>query len=161
MGVAPLPIDFIIAPQTMEKPQAAPPENKTADCNAADELDQFRAGLERLVCERVNSHFWMSAPSIKQRDATPALLHTPARHGALARARHWVWLFLYRHPFSGGISTPAIGRFYDRDHTTVLYGIRKIDHSLKHRPDGVEAKALRAIACALAPVYGAFITGGP
>lgn len=132
------------------------------DAGAQDEArDQtrFRECVERLACEKVNSHFWMSAPGIKQRAATPALLHGTARHGALARGRHWCWFLLYRHPFSIGISTPALGAIYDRDHTTVLYGIRKVDHSVESRPGGAEAKLLRAIAAELAPNYGAFLPG--
>lgn len=125
----------------------------------AREQVRFREAVERLVCEKVNSHFWMSAPGIKQRAATPALLHSAARHGALARGRHWCWFLLYRHQFSRGISTPALAKLYDRDHTTVLYGIRKIDHGLKARPGGVEATLLRAIAAELAPNYGAFFPG--
>lgn len=151
---------------SVEISSAAPQENGAAVCagKAQDARDQvqflarFRAEIERLACEKVNSHFWMSSPGMKQRAATPALLHSPARHGALARARHWCWFLLYRHPFSAGISTPALGGLYDRDHTTVLYGIRKIDHSIKHRPDSAEAKMLRAIAGELAPNYGAFLT---
>ena len=123
---------------------------------AARSQTGFQKDVERLACEKVNARFWMSAPGMKQREATPQRIHSPARHGAIARARRWAWFFLYRHPFTKGISTPALARLYDRDHTTVLYGIKKIDYELSRRPQGVEAGIVADIARALAPDYGAF-----
>ena len=39
----------------------------------ARDQNRFCEFLEPLVCEKVNSHFWLSAPQMKQRAATPAL----------------------------------------------------------------------------------------
>lgn len=45
------------------------------------------------------------------------------REGALPNARHTVYWCLRQ----AGLSLPAIGRVMDRDHSTVLSGIRKVD----------------------------------
>ena len=179
MGAASRPDPIAKAPDALPKSEdkllagaasndnAGAPETGDKGASDADASDAerptrkgFRLEVERLACAHVNSHFWMSGPEIKQRAATPELVHSAARHGAITRARRWSWYFLYRHPFSKGISTPSIGALYGRDHTTVLYGLGQVEYILKSRPEGVEAKLLRKIARALAPRYGAFLTEG-
>lgn len=46
-----------------------------------------------------------------------------SREGTLPNARHAVYWSLRE----AGLSLPAIGRVMDRDHSTVLSGIRKVD----------------------------------
>lgn len=46
----------------------------------------------------------------------------PSRHRQMAWARHEAWSLIWA---QGRLSLPQIGRRFDRDHTTVLSGIRR------------------------------------
>jgi chromosomal replication initiation ATPase DnaA len=56
-------------------------------------------------------------------------VRSPSRVGDLVRRRqHVMWLL-----HTGGMSSPEIGRRLDRDHTTVLHGIKKHEERLKEQ----------------------------
>ena len=59
-------------------------------------------------------HFGVTLDQLRSKD----------RHAHIADARHVaMWLLRER-----GLSFPAIARILHRDHTTVMSGVRKIDH---------------------------------
>lgn len=55
------------------------------------------------------------------------------RHRHIIKARHVLWHYLYR---VMGVSSTEIGRMFgNKDHTTILHGVKKIDHYKKHETD--------------------------
>lgn len=54
------------------------------------------------------------------------------RHPSYVRARH---IAMYAARLMTPKSLPAIGLCFDRDHTTVMYGIKKIDRNINTDPD--------------------------
>jgi chromosomal replication initiator protein len=70
-------------------------------------------------------------------------LLSPRRLGSLVDARHAaVWLAR-----QAGYSLPAIGRAFDRDHTTVLHAVGRVDRLLASDPG--YAAAVARVAAAL------------
>lgn len=49
-------------------------------------------------------------------------LLSPRRFRNLVRARHEAWWLAYT---QSEASYPAIGKFFNRDHTTIMFGIRR------------------------------------
>jgi hypothetical protein len=69
-------------------------------------------------------------------------IHGDSRRKTIVHARH-VAMFLVRTTTT--LSLPRIGRSFDRDHTTVLHGVRAVENSLK-----LQEAAVRIAAAALA-----------
>lgn len=59
---------------------------------------------------------------------SPQQILSPVRTRHIVRARQFAQWRIYREV---GISLPAIGRMFDRDHTSVLHSIRRIDALMK------------------------------
>jgi len=77
---------------------------------------------------------------------------------ALSRDRHWshaaarhVAMWLVRQKTT--LSFPEIGReFGNRDHTTVMSGIRRVERALREDPDGPMASTARLLAVTIPAV---------
>jgi len=119
-------------------------------------METLRRHVELLACGEINKHRWMYGERSKQTKVTLDNIHSKERYSPVARARRWCWFFLYRHPFIRGLSSVRLGKMYKRDHTTILYGINQVDHSLKACPDAQEAHCLRTISKGIEPFFGAF-----
>ncbi len=57
------------------------------------------------------------------RDISPAMIRGPRRWASIVRARHEVAWLLRQHT---AMSYPEIGRLLDRDHSSVMHGVRCI-----------------------------------
>ena len=55
----------------------------------------------------------------------------PARYGFVVQVRHAVFLALRLR----GNSFPQVGRYLDRDHSTIIYGCRKAEAQMKVDPE--------------------------
>lgn len=77
----------------------------------------------------------------KRHHATVAEVLGPSRMRHVCLARQGVW-YAMRHHSECEWSYPAIGRLFDRDHTTVMAGVRAYERWLAtRRDDGGEALA--------------------
>ncbi len=95
------------------------------DLLPADDRTPTVEAIKRLVCDRYNIR--------------PAEMDSPRRARSVARPRQ-VAMYLAKRLTS--LSLPDIGRQFDRDHSTVLYGVRKIERLMeedKALEDDVEA----------------------
>jgi chromosomal replication initiation ATPase DnaA len=70
----------------------------------------------------------------RQRRVTRDELCGRGRTKAVAVARHEVWWRLRHHP-DAAFSFQEIGRLFDRDHATVIHGIRAHDRRLRGSGD--------------------------
>ena len=59
---------------------------------------------------------------------TKAELLGPCRSARFVRARHVAWYICRKHTKA---SLPALGRRFGKDHTSILYGIQKIESNLE------------------------------
>lgn len=64
----------------------------------------------------------LAAEICSKHDVTLAQLQSPIRMKHIVRAR---WELMYRANREIGATLPRIGHFLNRDHTTVLHGIRR------------------------------------
>ncbi|PJK29309.1 helix-turn-helix domain-containing protein [Minwuia thermotolerans] len=63
---------------------------------------------------------------------TVEAMMSEARNRETSQARHIAAYLIYRRL---GKSSSQIGRFFGRDHTSILHGIRKTEHALRTQPD--------------------------
>lgn len=63
----------------------------------------------------------------RHRNTTPADIFGPRKLKRYVRARHECWRILRTHPGPNGIpSLTRIARWFQRDHTTVVHAMRKL-----------------------------------
>lgn len=100
------------------------------DCRSISR-DPSRVGLVSGVVIGLDRRVFLHevvAAAARAVDMRPALLTGPLRHKHIVKPRQaamWVAFHLT------GSTLPAIGRMFDRDHTTVLHAVRAIEARLK------------------------------
>lgn len=116
-------------------------------------IEGFLQDVEQAVCGKI-----VEIGLASSFDAPALRSKTHKKPNAVGR--QMVWYLLYNHPYvAGAYSTPAIGKIYKRDHTTVIYGIERIGTFIC-RPH-VFGHALQSIADSIADRYGPFDLGCP
>ena len=121
----------------------------------------FIQDMERIVCEEVNEKPWLSETSIRnggrQAYVRPRSLHNRCNAKPAPLARQFCYYLLYDHPYlRRAFSSLRIAELYNRDHTTVVYGVHKVRERIKSQPTGLEAETLKQIVKRMAPHYGVF-----
>lgn len=114
---------------------------------------QFRHDVEKAVCGEINEERWCATERVIQPIATPAALSSKSRSKSLSKARHWCWFILFTHPKTFGVNLCELGRAYQRDHTTIWYGLLRISHELAGRWPSKESRALRKAICRVRSKY--------
>jgi len=62
-------------------------------------------------------------------------LFSPTRDQDVVEVRQCIWHVLYTYEKK---NYTALGRYFKRDHATVLYGVKKVDGMLKHGDDQIK-----------------------
>lgn len=125
------------------------------DTTPSYSVSDLRAYLDRQACVKMNETKILYEAR-KQKTVTPENLYSKQRYAPIVRVRNWCWLFLYHHPVAGRISTPTLGKIYNRDYTTVLHGIRRAKHVLIDRPNSVESRCIKELGADLSKHFGPF-----
>lgn len=67
---------------------------------------------------------------------TPGELKGPSRVRPLVHARHYAMWRCYRETDN---SQPAVGRFFNRDHTSVIHALRQVERRISNgKPEGAK-----------------------
>lgn len=66
-------------------------------------------------------------PMVEEFDIPWAVLVSPSREGHLLKPRRKIWHMLRNE----GLSLPQIGKMFNRDHTTIMHGLREYEN--EHR----------------------------
>lgn len=113
-------------------------------------LATFILALEKAACAKINaSDLGYSGGSYEARNrrtVTRKCLRNDRQGRGEALARQLVTYAVYTsRDYGRRISSKKLGCLYNRDHTTILYGIQKIRDRLSDYPNGLEARLYRAI----------------
>lgn len=114
----------IVAPVVVNPPPSpppAPPEEEEAAPAPAKKI-RFKERVPLDMLRPCSWRFLLRLASIKHRIPEQTILGS-ARMQTITEARHDAIAMVYQHT---QLSMPAVGRFFGKDHTTVLHALRKL-----------------------------------